>query len=150
MPKHKTVASMLVTMRHAEVKLGTRATSDATGAKLVHDVRNLLLVLEDAERDVPEGDELLEIANASAELNERVNDYLLGRERVERVAVRLPSDPVLSDDDIARAHEAHEGPVADTMARCPACAGCILCGDRRLVSIRDAVDWRTRNAPKGS
>lgn len=149
MPKHMTLASMLVTMRHAEEKLGARAAADAGGAELLHDIRDLLLSLEVAEESPPPALELRALANAAASLHERVVDYVLHRERAERAPPRLPSDPVLSSDEIARAHEAHAGPSAETMAECPACSGCLLCADKRFVSVGDAVEWRKRNAPKG-
>ena len=147
MPGNPTVASMLVTMRHEVERLGERAGADETGAELLHDCRNQLVLLEDAEKKTPSRAKLLELTNRSTAIHERVRDYILGRETLERT-LRSPDDPILSPYEIARVEEAHAGPTTETMAKCPACKGCLLCADRRLVSVRDAVDWRARNAPK--
>lgn len=151
MPGEKTLASVSLTLRHAVDKLGESAKADPLGAALLHDLRAAIFTADLFTDAAPTLDELLELTDEAARLNERMRQYVDGR-RAARVAAMLPDStrpPAITQADIRDALEGPgHGQESETLEQCPACRACTLCGDRRFVPVSTASAWRVRNMPR--
>jgi hypothetical protein len=151
---HK-IATMILAMGHAKAQLEPRAQLDAAGADLLHEVNNVLTMLELGRVSMPPPDELRLLTERCAVLHQRVAEHIMGR-RFARLAGRLYDSSRPAPAVVAQIQAAQIGPAAEpgaervTMVECPACRGCLLCADVRLVTVAEAEEWRKRNLPRGA
>jgi hypothetical protein len=132
----KTLASIEISLANVLEALGDRAEGEPMGADIRHDIRACIqaaLAYRSA-GDVTR-EELTELTDRAVAVKARAQAYLEARRAVEATE---PS-PLAQQALI----EALRGPRDDeTLEQCPACAGCPVCKDQRMVSVRVASAWR--------
>jgi len=143
----KSVATLTVTVDHILERLGPRAGLDQVGLDLLHEANNLLTILRAAgSGSLPRG-ELIDVVDRVARLDVTAKANLEAR-RLERVAERLPDSIRPTPQTQAQIQEAIEGPRKPTLTTCPACFGCTLCHDVRMVRPAIAMEFELRNTPR--
>lgn len=143
----KTVATLTVTVDHILERLGPRAGLDPDGVDLVHEASNLATILHGCAGHPMKRSEFAELVDRVARLDVNAKMYVAAR-RLDRVAERLPHS--MHPNTVARAQmqDAIEGPMQATLTTCPACRGCTLCRDARLVTPAIAHEFELRNTPR--
>lgn len=134
--KMKTLISIDVSLSNLLDSLGERADQDPTGFDIKHDIRSCLQASAVYLSTPPTREELVELVDRAAAVRARAMVYLENRSRIE--AEELPPEAQQA------IHEAAIGPRDDeTLEQCPACRGCPVCKDQRMVTVRVASAWRT-------
>lgn len=143
----KTVATLTVTVDHIRERLGPRGGLDPEGIELLHEATNLATILQTSKGESMKRSDFAELVDRTARLDVNVKAYI-GARRLDRVADRLPHSMRPTDETRAQMRDALEGPRKVTLTQCPACRGCTLCQDVRLVTPAIAADFELKNTPR--
>jgi hypothetical protein len=142
----KSVATLIVTVDHILERLGARAGLDLDGLDLLHEANNLKTILGGFGHATPPRGELMKIVDRVARLDVRAK--ALYDARLGRLAERLPHSMRPTPVTQEQMREAIDGPRKITLTQCPACRGCTLCHDVRLVTPALAMEFELRNTPR--
>lgn len=143
----KTVATLTVTVDHIRERLGPRGGLDPDGIELLHEATNLATILRAVAGEPMKRSDFAELVDRTARLDVNAKAFI-GARRLDRVAERLPHSMRPTDETRAAMVEATEGPRKVTLTTCPACRGCTLCFDARLVTPAIAQEFELRNTPR--
>lgn len=138
----RTLATLEITLANLLDQLGERAAKDLTGADIIHDIRGCLQAIEGhKEPPPPTRLELVELTDRTAAIRARALAWLAAEEAG-------PQTP--TPEEMVSMLAAQAGPRDDeTLETCPACVGCPLCKDSRMVTVRAASAWRLANESGG-
>lgn len=131
----KTLVSINITLANLLETLGERADGDPTGFDIRHDIRSCLQACVVYQSVGCSRDDLVELVDRAHAVRARGRAYLDERTRDEAsdpppAAVRAIADAIAGPRD------------DETLEQCPACAGCPVCKDARMVTVRVASAWR--------
>jgi hypothetical protein len=129
----KTLASIEISLANLLDTLGSRATADPLGVQLSHDIRGILNAAAAYRATGLDRSDLAELADRAMAIRMRAQTYLASR--VEPLEVTAAAQTAIA--------EAIAGPRdSTTLEACPACAGCHLCHDARMITPGMASLWR--------
>jgi post-segregation antitoxin (ccd killing protein) len=139
----KTLASIEISLANLLDALGTRAAADPLGVQLAHDIRGILNAAATYRAAGIERADLAELADRALAIKMRAQSYLATRR--EPLEVSAAAQTAIA--------EAVAGPRdSATLEQCPACVGCHLCHDARMVTVGAASLWRMgkKHDPSGA
>lgn len=129
----KTLASIEITLANLLDTLGSRVAAEPLGMQLSHDIRGVLTAAATYRAAGLERADLVELTDRAIALRMRAQVYLAGRQ--EPLEVSAAAQTAIA--------EAITGPRDSvTLEQCPACAGCHLCRDARMITPGVASLWR--------